>query len=129
MELNKKQTEKATKLLELLCEYKSLNNTQVDSFFNNAEEELFICKELEKKNLLKAIWLDGNKIATLNSNEYTCNALTNDFLIKDFTRQAKFEKKDNLEIKIKQIELLKQYWWVGGIILTIMGWILYVILF
>ena len=33
----------------------------------------------------------------------------------------------DLEEQTKLIELLKGYWWVGGIILLIIGWILYVL--
>jgi len=96
MKLEKDQIERANKLLELLCKSKSLNNNEVDSFLNNnSVDAIFICKELEKKNLIRVIWLDGNKIASLTSNENTCNAFTTDLLIKVYTRQAKSVKKGN----------------------------------
>lgn len=75
MVLNKEQAKKAIELLKLLCKDESLNNKQIDSFFdNNRNEAITICKELEKRNFLKAIWLDGDKIAKISSDEKTCNA-------------------------------------------------------
>jgi len=126
--LNKEQTEKATKLLGLLCKSNTLNNVQVASFFDNdINEAAFICGVLKSKDLLRITPADGNRIAGLDKKEGTCNAFKSDFLMKEFIRKNKIEKKENLELKIKRIELFKQYWWVAGIILTIIILILSVI--
>jgi hypothetical protein len=128
MELNKEQTVKATELLGLLCKSNNLNK-QVASFFDNDNEEaIFVCGVLKSKNLLRITPADGG-IAGLDKNEETCNAFKNDTLMKEFIARDKLSKTTNIDLKIKRIELLKQYWWVAGIIFTIIGWILYVILF
>lgn len=43
------------------------------------------------------------------------------------TIRKQLDRIRDLEEQTKLIELLKGYWWVGGIILIIIGWILYVI--
>ena len=125
--MNKKQTEKATKLLGLLCDSNFLTNVQVASFFDNDAEAVLICKELKRKRLLNATFGDGNKIIGLDKNEETCNAFKTNILLKEFVRNIKIVKKEHIELKIKQIELFKQYWWVAGIILAIILWILFLI--
>lgn len=104
MDLTKNQTEKANKLLQSLCESKTLDNIRVDSFFDNSEEELFICKFLERKNLLKAIWLDGNKIAVITSNENTCNAIETNLLMREFKIGERQDNKEQLETEVLKLQ-------------------------
>lgn len=130
MELNKEQTVKATRLLGLLCESNNLDNVEAASFFDNGNDEaVIICNKLRGKNLLKFTLLDGNKIGGIDKKELTCHAFKNDTLMKEFIARERLSKTTNIDFKIKRIELLKQYWWVAGIIFTIIVWILYVILF
>lgn len=104
MDLTKEQIERANKLLDSLCKSKSLNNIQVDSFFDNAGEELFVCKELEKKNLLKATWLDGGRIAGITSREITCNAVETNSLMKEFMHRDRQENKEQLETDVLKLQ-------------------------
>lgn len=131
MELNKEQTEKATILLGLLCKSSNLNNVQIASFFDNDNiEAIFVCKTLEDKDLLKAIWLDGNRIASIDKKENTCNAFKTDFLLSEFVRRDKLEnserfrnkpieyKSSNFMEKIKKIHKTT-IWVIGGIVILL----------
>lgn len=130
MYLNKDQTEKATKLLGLFCESNNLTNTQVASFFDNDNEEAaVICKALEKDDLLKVTWSDGNRINGIDKKESTCHAFKDDTLMKEFIARERLAKTATIDLKIKRIELWKQYWWLAGAIFTIIIVILYVIVF
>ena len=97
--LTKQQTEKANKLLGLLCESNTLNNVQVASFFDNDDEAVFVCKYLEINDLLKATWPDGNRIASIDKREKTCNAFETDLLMKEF-------KKENPSSISKQLKII-----------------------
>ena len=147
MKLTEQQIKRANKLLDLLCRAGLLSSDQAYSVFDSKSDAEYVCAVLEKKQLLYATWVDPNDIWVLRINENTCNAVANNLLDKELIQQAKLDSKDqleteilklqkdsleyqltirdkeeiirNLDIKLKRIELIKQYYWVLGIILTI----------
>lgn len=101
MDLNKEQTEKATRLLGLLCENESIDNVKSDLFFaNDKEDALIICKTLEDKNLLKVNWVSDNKVGGLKRKENTCHAFKSDQLMREFIRHNRVEEMEQLEISL-----------------------------
>ena len=146
MKLTEQQTKRANKLLDLLCEAGDLNGEEAYYLFDSKSDAEYVCSVLEKERLLSILWVDGKIIDILSRNENTCNAVVTNLLDKNLMQQAKLDSKEqletevlklqkenlkyltsirdkeeiirNLEIRLKKIELVKQYRWFIGFILT-----------
>lgn len=146
MTLTEQQTKRANKLLDELCKNRDLGAKQVYSLFDSKSEAEYVCTDLAKRQLLIAHWGEGHEVYALLCNEKTCNAVETNLLDRELMKQAKLDSKEqleteilklqkdsleyqltirdkeeiirNLEIKLKRIELIKQYRWFIGFILT-----------
>jgi len=145
MTLTEQQTKRANELLDLLCEAGDLSGEQAYSLFDSKSDAECVCSVLEKEQLLSIFWV-GKIIDILSRNKNTCNAVVTNLLDKELIQQAKLDSNEqldtelkklqkksleyqetirdkeeiirNLEIKLKRIELIKQYRWFIGFILA-----------
>lgn len=104
MTLTEQQTERANKLLDLLCKAGHLSAEQAYSVFDSKGDAEYVCTVLEKKQLLYAAWVDPNDICLLRINENTCNAVETKLLDKALTQQAKLDSKEQLETEILKLD-------------------------
>ena len=134
IELTIEQSQKTDKLLEKLLDGNGMGKDEVDVFFKNDDETLFVCRILEKMELVNllgasyfqpftiltpnggiATLLDSGgltKIATDRENERTKKA----------EREAKSDKLLDLDLKLKQFESrIGKKIVVAGIIITVLN--------
>ena len=132
--LTKPQIKKANKLLEILCESDRISIDKENPLFDSEDEAEFICKFLKSRDLLN-MTSDDKRIYDVSKNYNTYNTVKNDVLLKEYEKRDELEALNKrvseltitnlrLSIKLKRFELIQKWWWLAGVLIFILGFVL-----